>query len=232
MIAAAATVPAVRTRALTKLFGSTPALVRADVDVPAGCVAVLHGPNGAGKSTLLRLLAGALRPTAGSARVCGFDIVADCLSVRRSIDLLPAAGGVYLELSALENLRFCARMRGLEHGDPELREVLERAGLDPVAGDPVGTYSTGMVRRVGLARLLLTRPQLLLLDEPYAALDEDGRSVLETLLADARGEGRSALVATHERDRSDAIADLAYELDRGVVAELAAVDAFDAAAHA
>lgn len=232
MTAARALSAAIRTRALTKLFGSTPALVRADVDVPAGCIAVLHGPNGAGKSTLLRLLAGALRPTAGSASVCGFDVIADPLAVRASIDLLPATGGVYLELNALENLRFCARMRGLEQGDRGLHEVLERVGLNTVAQDPVGTYSTGMVRRVGLARLLLTRPRLLLLDEPYAALDENGRGLLEALLDEARHEGRSALVATHERDRSIAIADHVYELDRGLVAELTDVSAFGAAVHA
>lgn len=217
MIRADGTPLAARTRALTKLFGSTPALVRADVDVRAGSVTVLLGANGAGKSTLLRVLAGALRPTAGSASVWGFDVGADTAAVRRAVDLLPAAGGVYFELSAIENLRFCARMRRLPHGDRELLDALERVGLRAVADAPVGTYSTGMVRRVGLARLLLTRPRLALLDEPYAALDEEGRALLEALLDEARREGRSALVATHERDRSFAIADCVYQLDRGLV---------------
>ena len=231
-MAAHATPPAVQTRALTKLFGSTPALLRADIEVPAACVSILLGPNGAGKSTVLRLLAGALRPTAGSASVWGFDVVAEPVAVRRAIDLLPAAGGVYLELSALENLRFCARMRELSHGERELRGALERVGLLAVADDPVRTYSTGMLRRVGLARLLLTRPRLALLDEPYAALDEDGRALLEEFLDETRREGRSALVATHERDRSVAIADCVYQVDRGLVAELTAVAAFGAAVHA
>ena len=231
-MAAHATPPAVQTRALTKLFGSTPALLRADIEVPAGCIAVLLGPNGAGKSTLLRLLAGVLRPSGGSASVWGFDVVAETVAVRRAIDLLLAAGGVYLELSALENLRFCARMRELPHGERELRDALERVGLPAVADDPVGTYSTGMVRRVGLARLLLTQPRLALLDEPYAALDEDGRALLEEFLDEARREGRSALLATQERDRSIAIADRVYGLDRGLVAEVHSARAYEAAVHA
>ena len=210
---------AVETRALTKLFGSTPALVRADVEVPGSCVALLLGPNGAGKSTLLRLLAGALRPTAGTARVWGFDVLADHVAVRRSVDFLAAAGGVYLELSALENLRFAARMRGLPHGEGQLFDALERVGLGGVAADPVSTFSGGMSRRLGLARLLLTRPRLALLDEPYAALDEDGRALLEEILEETRRDGRSALLATHERDRSVALADRVFHLDRGLVGD-------------
>ncbi|MHB1242157.1 MAG: ABC transporter ATP-binding protein [Gaiellaceae bacterium] len=220
---------AVRTRALTKLYGSTPALVRADVDVPAGCVAVLLGPNGAGKSTLLRLLAGVLRPSAGRASVWGHDIVAEAVAVRGAVDLLPAVGGMYLELSAVENLRFCVRMRGLPHGDAELRGALDRVGLLSVAGDPLGTYSTGMVRRAGLARLLLTRPRLALLDEPYASLDEEGRALLEEILDETRRAGRSALVATHERDRSVVLADRVYELARGLVTERSEAGPFAAA---
>lgn len=206
--------------------------MRADIDVPPGCVAILLGPNGAGKSTLLRLLAGALRPSAGSARVWGHDVVAEPAAVRRAVDFLPAAGGMYLELSALENLRFCARMRGLAHGEAELREALDRVGLLSVAGDKIGTYSTGMVRRAALARLLVTRPQLALLDEPYGALDEEGRALLDEILDETRRDGRSALVATHERDRSVALADRVYELERGLVSDRIDLGSLDAAVHA
>lgn len=224
---------AVRARGLVKQYpDGHRALAGVELVVEPGEVVALVGSNGAGKSTLLRLLAGALRPSAGSARVWGHDVGAEPAAVRRAIDFLPAVGGMYPELSALENLRFCTRMRGLGHGEAELREALDRVGLLPVAGDALGTYSTGMVRRAALARLLLTRPQLALLDEPYGALDEEGRALLEEILDETRRDGRSALVATHERDRSVALADRVYELERGLVTERSELRSLGAAVHA
>lgn len=209
---------AVQARRLTKLFGTTPALLRVDLDVPTGSVCVLIGGNGAGKTTLLRLLATAARPTSGSARVHGLDVAADPGAVRPLVDFLPATGGLYLDLTALENLRFCTDMRSLHLGDAALLAALERAGLGAVAGERLRTFSTGMLRRVALARLGLTRPPVALLDEPYAGLDDDGRELLAEMLSELRADGRTAIVATHEQERAGALADTVYRLERGIAA--------------
>lgn len=207
----------VRARGLTKLFGATPALLLANLDIPAGSICVLVGRNGAGKTTLLRMLATAVRPSSGNGQVHGNDLVTQAPAVRRLVDFLPAGGGAYLDLTALENLCFCARMRSLEAREDELRDALALAGLGGVAGQRLRTFSSGMLRRVALARLIVTRPAVALLDEPYAGLDEEGRELLDRLLADARVEGRTAILATHERDRALALADIVYRLERGIV---------------
>lgn len=207
---------AARARRLTKLFGSTPAVLLADLDVAAGTVCVLVGGNGAGKTTLLRVLATAARPTSGSAHVHGLDVVAQAAAVRQVADFLPASGGLYLDLTALENLRFCARMRSLQLSDDKLAEALAQAGLSGVAGERLRTFSSGMLRRVGLARLIVTRPQVALLDEPYAGLDAAGRELLDSLLREMREDGRTAILATHEQERALALADSVYRLERGI----------------
>ena len=208
---------AVRTRRLTKLFGATPALLLADLDIAGGAVCVLVGGNGAGKTTLLRVLATAARPTSGSAQLHGLDVVAQAAAVRRVTDFLPASGGLYLDLTALENLRFCARMRSLQVSDDELVEALAQAGLGGMAGERLRAFSSGMLRRVGLARLIVTRPRVALLDEPYAGLDAEGRELLDSLLREVREEGRTAILATHEQERALALADSVYRLERGIV---------------
>lgn len=213
---------AVEARRLAKLFGAVPALLRADLTVPAGTVCAVLGANGAGKTTLLRVLASALRPSAGTGMIYGRDLAIERAAVRALVDLLPTAGGAYPELSALENLRFAARMRGIAARDGVLADALGRVGLSRVADERLRTFSTGMVRRVGLARFHVTRPRLALLDEPYAGLDDDGRGLVDELLSDIRAEGRAAVFATHERDRAAAVADQVVLLDRGVV--LAAAD--------
>ncbi len=214
--------PAVETRALVKLFGATPALLRVDLTVPRGSVCAVVGGNGAGKSTLLRVLATVVRPTSGAAWVNGRNVVAEADDVRRCVDLLPATGGLYAELSAVENLRFALQMRGVAATRSELLASLTRVGLGPVADDRAGTYSTGMLRRLGLARVRLTAAPVLLLDEPYGGLDEEGRQLVDELLAVAPAAARTVIVATHERDRVCAVADRVERLDRGVVVPVAA----------
>lgn len=199
-----------------KLYGSVPALIEVDLDVEPGAVCAIVGPNGAGKTTLLRILATATRPTSGTARVFGADVVADADYVRALLDLLPAAGGVYAELTARENLRFACRMRGLDADDVTLEGALEWAGLQEAGDTLARTFSTGMLRRLGLARLRLSRPALLLLDEPYGAIDEEGRALVDELLLEARREERAAVLATHDRERALAVADRLLELRRGV----------------
>lgn len=210
---------AVRVRRVSKLFGSTPALVRIDLSVDAGTVCALLGGNGAGKTTLLRVVATALRPTSGDVTVSGYDVRTQASAVRGCVDFLPASGGAYPDLTAFENLRFAVAMRGLAPSDRELGHALARVGLGHAGDDLVRTFSSGMARRLGLARLILTRPPLAILDEPYAGLDDEGRELADEVLEEARAAGRTAIVATHERDRMGAIADRIYRLERGLLVE-------------
>lgn len=209
---------AVDVRGLVKVFGVTPALVGVDLLVPRGTVCGLLGGNGAGKTTLLRCVATALRPTQGTVSVLGHDSSRRPTDIRKLTDLVPTAGGAYPDMTARENVQFSLAMRGCRLRKERIDEALLRAGLQGVGDELVRTYSSGMVRRLALARVLLTRPPLLLLDEPYAALDEEGRELVDDVLADARRDGRSVLIATHDRVRIAARADAVVQLDRGALA--------------
>ena len=209
--------PAVRLRGVVHGYGGPPVLAGLDLDVTAGRVVALHGPNGAGKTTLLRLLATRLRPSRGEARVLGHDVVGEAHAVRGLIVLLPVYGGAYGALTGRENLRLAIALRG---GDPSQAAgatdaALARVGLAGVADHLVRAYSSGMRKRLALARLVLADAPVWLLDEPYAALDEDGQALVDGLIADAREAGRTVLVASHDLPRSLATADAVVEMAAG-----------------
>lgn len=210
---------AVEARGLVKLYANTPALLGVDLRVPYATVCALVGPNGAGKSTLLRIISTAVRATSGSARVHGLDVVAEASAVRGLVDVMPAKPAYYPELSGEENLSFVLSMRGRPERLGEIAAALDHVDLGKVARDPVRTYSSGMLRRLCIARLLLTRPAVALLDEPYGALDEEGRDLVDELLTQARGQGRTAIVITHEQERIAALASLRVELRHGGIAD-------------
>jgi heme exporter protein A len=190
---------AVALRGLTRVFGVAPALVRVDLTVERGEILLVRGPNGAGKSTLLRIVATALSPTYGTGSVLGFDLAAGRLDIRRRTELLGHRTRLYEDLSAEENLRFACRLYGC---DPALvPAALERVGLSAFAGERVGDYSQGMRQRVAVARAAMRRPELLLLDEPYAGLDDEAKQVVDDLVLEARAGGRTVLLATHDPSR-------------------------------
>ncbi len=219
--ATSTTEPAIRLRGLVQGYGGAPVLAGLDLDVAPGRVVALHGPNGAGKTTLLRLLATRLRPALGEARVLGFDVVRDAHEVRSRIVALPVFGGAYGALSGLENLKLAAALRGLDATASHLDALLERVGLVQAAQFLVRAYSSGMRKRLALARLLLADAPIWLLDEPYAALDEDGQALVDRLVADARREGRTVLLASHDLARSLATTDAVVELAGGRLRVLA-----------
>ncbi|MGH2945800.1 MAG: ATP-binding cassette domain-containing protein [Solirubrobacteraceae bacterium] len=158
--------PAVSVIDLVKLFGSTPALIRVSLEIPVGTIAALVGGNGAGKTTLLRVLATAVRPTAGTVLVHGMDVRRHERRIRALVELMHAGPAFYSELTAGENLRFAARMRGIRSPAPAVDAALAGVGLAAAADDRVRTYSSGMLRRLALVRLRVTRPAVALLDEP------------------------------------------------------------------
>ena len=181
---------------LGKRFGTRWVLRGVSLDVIRGEAVGLMGPNGSGKSTVLRILGTLLNPNAGAGSVDGYDIVRDASSVRGKIGFLAHTPGLYDDLTARENLRFAADMLGLSHTVAD--GSLERVGLAHVADDRVRGFSAGMQRRLALARLILRSPRVLLLDEPYSNLDNQGVELMNSVINDVvRSEG-AALVALHE----------------------------------
>jgi len=181
----------IRARGLERRFGETRALAGLDLDVPRGGFLSVAGPNGSGKSTLLALLAGLLAPTRGS-----LEVDAD----RAEIGYLAHEGLVYRELTAVENLELYGRLYRVPERRERIGMLLERHGLWEVRHRRVSAFSRGMAQRLALCRTLLHDPRLLLLDEPYSALDDDGARLLDAHLAELAGE-RTLVVATHDPAR-------------------------------
>jgi heme exporter protein A len=188
-----------------KRFGERRAVDRVDVALDEGeCLAVL-GPNGAGKSTLLRMLATLLRPDEGELVVCGRRLPDEAVRARAQIGYLGHDPLVYLDLTARQNLELYADLFGLADPRRRVDDALDRVGLLARSFDLVRTFSRGMAQRLGLARVLLHEPRLLLLDEPYAGLDAAGAHLLDAVLADAARD-RGVVIVTHEVERGVALA--------------------------
>jgi heme ABC exporter ATP-binding subunit CcmA len=200
------------------LAGRFPALAGVDLDVAAGEAVLLQGPNGAGKTTLLRVCAGLVPLHSGAAAVLGHDLsrTADRRAVRRRVGLIGHASFLYDELSAWENARFWARAAGVR--DDSARAALERMGIEGRLRDlPVGSMSAGQKRRVSIAAVVARRPELWLLDEPHAGLDQEGRDCVDRLVRDATAAGATVLVASHELERARAMAPRAVTIAGGMV---------------
>jgi len=214
--------PAVATVELARLFGRSAALAGVSLTVEMGRTVALMGPNGAGKTTLLRILATAIRPSYGSLAIDGIDALAEPELVRGRAVYLSHATGHYDDLTAIENLRFAATMFGW--GEPQgaevCREALGTVGLDDVADQRVRTFSAGMRKRLALARILVARPSLLLLDEPHAALDGDGMALVDRLIGLWKEAGVTVIVASHQAERVTSLADGTVRLEGGLLAEV------------
>ena len=186
------------------MLGRFPALAGADLEVDTGEVLLLSGPNGAGKTTLLRLCAGLLSLRAGEAEVLGVDLRTEPRRVRRAVALVGHETFCYDDLTVAENVRFVARATG--HSSADADAALERVGLERVAGITHARLSQGQRRRLSLANALARKPALLLLDEPHAGLDEQGRAVLEDVVQTTAGAGCTVMLASHELDLARSLA--------------------------
>jgi heme exporter protein A len=191
----------IQTRGLTKSFGSRTALTKIDLSIAPGEYVTLMGPNGAGKTTLLRVVGTIARPTSGSVRIAGLDPAKRGDEVRRRIGFLSHRTLLYDDLTAEQNLRFYARMYEIPDGPERITEMLERVGLSSRRRDLAGGFSRGMQQRLSLARAVLHRPELLLLDEPYTGLDPNAAEVLTDLLGGLVDEGRTIVLTTHSLER-------------------------------
>ncbi|MDT8369445.1 MAG: heme ABC exporter ATP-binding protein CcmA [Longimicrobiales bacterium] len=202
--------------ALCRRFGTHLALRDLETMLPAGRITTVLGPNGAGKSTLLRLLAGSLRPTAGSMSWEGKPLDTRSAQWRARLGVLSHQTHLYLPLTARENLAFHARMRGIETVD--LNEALDKVGLSDRAHDRVEGFSRGMRQRLALARTLLHDPEVVLLDEPFTGLDARASRLLEGVLRGLRDGRRSVVLVTHALAEGLALADHLLILVRGRIA--------------
>lgn len=211
------TTPAVETRDLTHRYGDRTALDVVNLTVAAGTLFALLGPNGGGKTTLFKILTTLLRPTGGVAKVAGFDVAAERPALRAKIGIVFQHPSLDDKLGVLQNMIHQGHLYGLS-GDSLRRrsaELLDRFGLSDRAADRVGTLSGGLQRRVELAKSLLHRPSVLILDEPSTGLDPAARASLMEALRELRTrDGVTCLLTTHlmeEADRCDQVA----ILDRG-----------------
>jgi heme ABC exporter ATP-binding subunit CcmA len=200
--------PVVQLHGAVTLLGRFPALAGIDLEVAAGEIVLLRGPNGAGKTTVLRLCAGLLPIARGDARVLGHDLTdrRQARALRRRVGLLGHATGLYDELTVADNVRFWGRAAGATPDD--IAGSLTACGLDGrLSSLAVARLSAGQRRRTSLACLLARRPELWLLDEPHAGLDQDGRDLLDGLVRRAVVAGATVIMSSHELDRAEALAD-------------------------
>ncbi|MCU1347604.1 MAG: ccmA [Acidobacteria bacterium] len=173
---------------------------------------MVAGHNGSGKSTLFRVLSTVIRPDRGRVSIGGLDVTHDRDEIRKSVALLSHASYLYESLSARENLEVTARFLGNRE---EVPRQLERVGLASRADDVVATFSAGMRKRLAIARVLLQKPRVALLDEPYGQLDPEGFALIDALVRELKAGGATVLMATHQVEHVAAIADRAITLHEG-----------------
>ncbi len=199
-----------------KYYGDFPALADVMLRTAAGSALALLGRNGAGKTTLLRIIAGLSRASRGSVRIQGADARDE--ATRRRIGVLGHGISVYDELSAVENLRLFGRLYGLPDPNKRADEMLERVGLTRVRDGLAREFSRGMRQRLAVARAFLHDPEVLLLDEPFTALDDRAIAVLQSMLKDMLARGRTIVMSTHQLREALELATHVALIQRGKIA--------------
>lgn len=208
---------AVAARDLTKRYGGVEVVSNATFALPRGSKIALLGPNGAGKSTLLGILSSLITPSDGEAAVAGYSVRQNPLALRRSIGVLAHLPMVYEELSPIENLEFFARLYEVPDADARIEELLRAVGLWRRRAEPTQVFSRGYHQRLAIARAILHRPAVMLLDEPETGLDPAGVELLDELVM--RDPAVTVLAATHLVDRTSQWASGVLRLERGRVTE-------------
>jgi oleandomycin transport system ATP-binding protein len=209
----------IETEALTKRFGDTQALAGVDISAERGKVLALLGPNGAGKTTIVRVLSTLLKPDGGQARVCGYDVRTEAVQVRQMLALTGQYASLDDELTGTENLVMISRLLGLPRlaAKSRSRELLAEFDLTGAAGRAMKTYSGGMRRRLDLAASLISRPEVLFLDEPTTGLDPRARIQMWATIRGVISSGATVLLTTQYLDEADALADQIAVIDQGQV---------------
>jgi heme exporter protein A len=206
---------------LIKLFGSKKVLRGLDFHAEEGEFIALLGPNGAGKSTFLRILATLSRPTFGEVRVAGYRLPEQASYVRAHLGVVTHQPLLYGDLTAEENLRFYARMYGIENSRARIIAVFELIGLASRQHDLVRTFSRGMQQRLSIGRAVLHNPDVMLFDEPYTGLDQDACNMLDTVLKEIAAGGRTVVITSHDLSRVENLASRFDILSHGVISDSA-----------
>lgn len=202
---------------LTKKFDDFLAVDGIHLGVPTGQVLTLLGPNGAGKTTTVRMLTSVLRPTSGTARVAGFDVVTEPERVRASVGVLTENHGLYRRMNAIEYLDFFGSLYGMSAGDRRKRSelLLEQFGLVDASYRRLGEYSKGMRQKLALVRAMIHNPPVLLLDEPTSAMDPESSRMVRDAILSLRGNDRTIVVCTHNLAEAEVLADQIAIIRRG-----------------
>lgn len=200
---------------LARRYGRRWALAEVTFQVAAGSVVMVAGRNGAGKSTLFRVLSTAIRPDRGRASVAGFDVVRGREDVRKATAILSHQNYLYESLTARENLHVVCDHMGI--GRDGVMSILDQVGLSSRADDAISTFSAGMRKRVSFARILLQNARVVMLDEPYGALDPPGFDLVDDVIRALKERGTTILMATHHWERGSKLADTALVLEQGRV---------------
>ena len=208
---------AVETSALTKTYGKVEALRGVSLEIAAGEIFALLGPNGAGKTTWISIVCGLVRPTSGTARVFGHDVVTDSLAARRQIGLVPQEVNFDPFFRVREVLRFQMGYYGLRPDEQRIDEVLAALDLLPKAEVRTRELSGGMRRRLLIAKALVHRPRIAFLDEPTAGVDLTLRRELWRYVRTLRDQGATIVLTTHYLEEAEALADRVAVIDRGAL---------------
>jgi ABC-2 type transport system ATP-binding protein len=209
---------AISTQALTRQFGKLTAVDRLNLDVPRGVIFGFLGPNGAGKSTTINMLVGLLRPTAGRARVAGFDVQAEPVQVKQRIGVVPEGLSMYERLTAFEQVELVGRLHGLSRGELDRRipPLLEALGLQESANKMILDYSAGMRKKTAMACALIHAPEVLFLDEPFESVDPISTRAIKNILRDmVTQRGTTVFFSTHVMELAERFCDQVGILNKG-----------------
>ncbi|MBI2850463.1 MAG: heme ABC exporter ATP-binding protein CcmA [Chloroflexi bacterium] len=207
----------VKVEGLTKSFGNRLTLRGIDLEVKQGESVVIFGPNGAGKTTLLKVLATIMNPTSGRILIDGLDVKNQAEQARRRIGIVTHNTFLYGNLTAYENLDFYCRLYDVPGRQQRIQEIIEMVGMTPRLHQRVSTLSRGMQQRISIARSLLHKPAIMLLDEAETGLDQQATAMLWEALAAEGGKRRTIILTTHNLERGLKVAERVLILDKGII---------------
>jgi len=209
---------------LSKSYRHYQVLKNVSFEVARGECYALFGPNGAGKTTLLKVLATLQKPSSGRFEMMGYDGIRDRNQVRAILLMIAHGSYLYSELDAVENLRFAVGLRGLSPTAREIKLALDRVGIGAFANFKIRSFSEGMKKRLSIAKAMLIRPKVLLMDEPYSSLDERGITMMNHFIRENLEQGAAVLMTSHNRLQSAEVAGKAGVLLQGVLREITVKD--------
>lgn len=208
----------IEVHALAKHYGKIQAVKSVSFTAQKGQVLALLGPNGAGKSTTIKAITGLIRPSAGSVKLAGFDVVKQPVLAKAKLGYVPDRPYLYLKLSGRELLRFLAQLRGVSDAEKKSQHWLEFFGLQNFANELIETYSHGMRQKLTFIAALLHEPEVLVIDEPMVGLDPRASRQVRSLMREYANEGKTVLLTTHSMEVAEEVADRVLLVNHGMIA--------------